>query len=577
MAKSKAPYLTRSRSKLPHTKAGPFSDAAIPTTPDPDTVRVPRDDLYVLGHNVPRSKFSPRPRTASDCHEKAQTDWVSLRVHNDLPSRQTLEVPIPKQSEIIYNRRDTDIMIGMALGSPSEIDASPRPYDSVGANCSYTTSIPGSTLTASEDVLPVSDVDDLMKQKSTRWKMFGGIFGKKSASGPSSPASPFYQLQQSPQGVDRQEDKKSQHASREDRAMDVARLARSPSTPNHRGMQSPKKKHLQKKPPREDKTRPNMTRAHTVPQLQVEEPSPPPPPKDGEEYGATLRGLDNAAPMLQVDIPCIELDRYSVMFDDVLKPKQPTLLERRQAQLGKLNTDVRVQFFSTVSGIQLLTVIKSHHSTRADGLLKPIRRATSPLLASSPSFSLFPSPSSSSRPSPTPRLPLRPSPLHRSATVPNNMSPSRANFEISRKDHSQPVFMMHSPAYSSVASSSPAPKWSADGFHPSPASTEPIYCDELLPNSYIATKSSRKLLSDHGPGFWLTNLSDKALPPRPEPTDGKLFSSCPELAPLPDQISLTRPVNSDPPATAVHLLARSLYSPPNLRVPTSTTTCSYHP
>ena len=48
--------------------------------------------------------------------------------------------------------------------------------------------------------------------------------------------------------------------------------------------------------------------------------------------------------LLQVEIPCVELERYSVMFGDVLEPEkrqskpQPSLLARRQTYLEALHT-----------------------------------------------------------------------------------------------------------------------------------------------------------------------------------------------------------------------------------------------
>ena len=61
----------------------------------------------------------------------------------------------------------------------------------------------------------------------------------------------------------------------------------------------------------------------------------------GEQQGSRIPGS-----LLQVEIPCVEMERYSVMFGDVLKPqarqdeRQPSLSARRQAnsQLEELHT-----------------------------------------------------------------------------------------------------------------------------------------------------------------------------------------------------------------------------------------------
>ena len=63
--------------------------------------------------------------------------------------------------------------------------------------------------------------------------------------------------------------------------------------------------------------------------------------------------------LLQIEIPCTELERYSVMFGDVLKPPgrqskpQPSLLARRQAHLEDLKTvaDSSCEVFYSVMAI----------------------------------------------------------------------------------------------------------------------------------------------------------------------------------------------------------------------------------
>ena len=61
--------------------------------------------------------------------------------------------------------------------------------------------------------------------------------------------------------------------------------------------------------------------------------------KSKETYGRIPIVLDNSPvpskPMLDVEIPQITMERYSVMFGSVLQ-SQPTLLTRRQAAVQKL-------------------------------------------------------------------------------------------------------------------------------------------------------------------------------------------------------------------------------------------------
>jgi hypothetical protein len=120
--------------------------------------------------------------------------------------------------------------------------------------------------------------------------------------------------------------------------------------------------------------------------------------------------------LLNVDIPSIEMERYSIMFGSVLQPNSgsSSLLARRQATLEKLR------------------MLKDEATREEEGLaLKPPpRRATSPNPGrQSPSFSLFPStPGKASSPQ-------VPSPRGRSYTSPALLpSPSQLHFALSPQE-----------------------------------------------------------------------------------------------------------------------------------------------
>ncbi|KAM5434679.1 hypothetical protein MferCBS31731_006625 [Microsporum ferrugineum] len=84
---------------------------------------------------------------------------------------------------------------------------------------------------------------------------------------------------------------------------------------------------------------------------------------------ATTR-TTTSSPFLSVDIPSIEMERYSVMFGGLIDNTAPSLLARRSRVLNKL---------------------KIPDKEDDDRPLPPPRRATSPGPAKSPAFSLFPS------------------------------------------------------------------------------------------------------------------------------------------------------------------------------------------
>jgi hypothetical protein len=133
---------------------------------------------------------------------------------------------------------------------------------------------------------------------------------------------------------------------------------------------------------------------------------------------------------LNVEIPSIKMDRYSVMFSNILQdeglgPKnrnsQSNLLARRQATLDKLKmiNDAIIR-----EEEERLREREAKIKERQELLLMPQRPTTPPHIRS-PSFSLFPTP-------PTNKVPLGPkhSPRARSNTSPANLpSPSKPSFE----------------------------------------------------------------------------------------------------------------------------------------------------
>ncbi|KAK7192689.1 hypothetical protein DPSP01_006883 [Paraphaeosphaeria sporulosa] len=127
--------------------------------------------------------------------------------------------------------------------------------------------------------------------------------------------------------------------------------------------------------------------------------------------------LPGGKPLLDVDIPSVQMERYSVMFSGLLQPQttnaSSSLLQRRQGAADKVKP---------LNGLS----VKSNNDQSRDGLQ---RRATSPSLPSkSPSghLSLFPSANTSRAPSPH-IITNRPRPLQRSKTAPA-VSPSQLNF-----------------------------------------------------------------------------------------------------------------------------------------------------
>lgn len=86
-------------------------------------------------------------------------------------------------------------------------------------------------------------------------------------------------------------------------------------------------------------TRPQLQRSQTCPIAEQRDKSPMPPPKDtgvNPDF-ATLQL--NEGSLLQVEIPSVQLERYSVMFENVLKrPSSSSLLARRHEHFKDLKS-----------------------------------------------------------------------------------------------------------------------------------------------------------------------------------------------------------------------------------------------
>ncbi|XXG94422.1 hypothetical protein Hte_000678 [Hypoxylon texense] len=139
--------------------------------------------------------------------------------------------------------------------------------------------------------------------------------------------------------------------------------------------------------------------------------------KAKETFGRIPIALDHkpasSGPLLDVEIPNITMERYSVMFGSVLQPQhQPSLLARRQATMQKLKT--------IDDAIEKEEEQKHHHVPR---------RATSPQPGTkSPPLALFP-PTPPQKPAYTPASTA--SPRLRSNTSPALLrSPSAASFHL---------------------------------------------------------------------------------------------------------------------------------------------------
>ncbi|KAK1778617.1 hypothetical protein QBC45DRAFT_160772 [Copromyces sp. CBS 386.78] len=266
-----------------------------------------------------------------------------------------------------------EVPIGMALGSPSqfsEIQPSSRQPQSV-TPPRRTPSPPPPPPAAAPQMIPQAapPAAPLQRRKTTRQRIFGALFGRGKQSD-SAKAADLISANSSAVSLS------TTGGGRE--AAGSAVPSRSNTIGGRKG-----RKHV-----------PILVRSNTdlptttapVEPRQWEQLPPPPRPMppasswNDQSRSVTPSSLaDSSAPsLLDVEIPSIKMERYSVMFSGVLNPQQQrrnskmTLLERRQATLEKLKS------------------INDRVVVQCEEEVKQLRRASSPQPTQSPVFSIFP-------------------------------------------------------------------------------------------------------------------------------------------------------------------------------------------
>jgi hypothetical protein len=174
----------------------------------------------------------------------------------------------------------------------------------------------------------------------------------------------------------------------------------------------------------------------------------------------------DGGPLLNVDIPTIEMERYSVMFGSVIKPTSSvsSLLARRQATLDKLKmvNEAIAEHVSDLrmDNIQSANMVQERQEAEIKSKLLRPRRVTSPQLTKSPAMSLFPNPSRTQRDGLS-HTRYRATQLHRSNTSPAALSPNRQTFEPLRP-HEEEHTIMLAPTPTLQPSGTLTSPWSAD-------------------------------------------------------------------------------------------------------------------
>lgn len=280
--------------------------------------------------------------TGHDRHKHGQSDRSSIM----------------SSSTVGHNEIPEKLIIGLALGSPRENPLPPIPPDGAREDVSTVCSSLDSPIAVRDH-----NSTDLALQKGRRWRTFTGLFSKKDASshfyllGQNSPRRDLpYQYKsykkKAPEQFVPQQEAQSTHPDRESK--------HSPRLPQERDRQLPLMPRRSifrrgeaglrrrigwrntklKNEHRRDGRNSAVNRSRSWP-LHILRGKVQPSPQNGITASSPKFKHES---LLQVEIPSVHMERFSVMFSNLLEPDQPeSILARRQGTLAeiKLTADDR--------------------------------------------------------------------------------------------------------------------------------------------------------------------------------------------------------------------------------------------
>jgi len=265
-------------------------------------------------------------------------------------------------SPVSYGSLDRE-MIGLALGSPHESPLPPLPpedrLENHLASCKSSEPIPTTQSGSYASKIGV----DSEKPRMVKWRSLGGLFGKRSAV---SPSAPLYQVLPS-SGEEAPEQRRFQRhtlgrvRSDEDQLTRAQRPLVLPSQQRQASQSTSSASHVHNNEPSAQSqrrvrtrrtnvklaaspTRPKQPRSQTCAMAEHQGKCPVPPPKDVDvKPGIATMQFDGGS-LLQVEIPSVQLERYSVMFQNLLQapPLSSSLLARRHGHLEEMRSIIDI-------------------------------------------------------------------------------------------------------------------------------------------------------------------------------------------------------------------------------------------
>lgn len=220
-----------------------------------------------------------------------------------------------------------EMVIGLALGSP-RLDFRPDDCD-VGVSC--VDSSPEELASTLGNTHEIGSGSKGIKRKGSNWKSFGSLFGRREVRS----ASAFYQLDQKHQWEPAKQligqDQLGTNALRRNHGSKAHQVDWSTGMCGEGSRGLPRRSSSRRRGLRRRKVKEPQ---HGMPRAPVKYEA-----KaiadDLDLYGEQQESRLPGSSFLEVEIPCVELERYSVMFGDVLRPqagqskRQPSLRQAR--------------------------------------------------------------------------------------------------------------------------------------------------------------------------------------------------------------------------------------------------------
>jgi hypothetical protein len=272
-----------------------------------------------------------RPKTANEAMDRKRELMATGSPISVTSGQDTFNFPTPLRRPFTPNSVNPKIsdmrlespQIGIALGSPSHtahfqpgsMNMSPVPgrHLAPGRDNFTPLSTPGQSQTSWSSRFTEFKPVEPAKPKLSRWKSLGGLFARRPSTPKTSPRPEYQSLSQgrSP-NFDLKYDGYASPWQGEGPSHVVYHGSPANTNQARFGIDSPKKS--------KSGGRFGLGRSQTAPSNRSGGRSPIPPPKDPP------------GPVLDVEIPTTQMERYSVMFNGVLpKRSTPSLLERRKA------------------------------------------------------------------------------------------------------------------------------------------------------------------------------------------------------------------------------------------------------